>query len=122
MEKKEQEVTGVQATLKGSATMATYNTAVEKFSKSSSSFMEMLQHLSQARDAYQEAITASAELRNVLDAGDEALRTIMSNLEQAIDVNLGRQPMDKKKPERAKVEPIGGNGEGAGVMKTWPPA
>ena len=78
MEKKEQEVTGVQATLKGSATMATYNTAVEKFSKSSSSFMEMLQHLSQARDAYQEAITASAELRNVLDAGDEALRSIAS--------------------------------------------
>lgn len=122
MEKKEQEGASVEAMLKGPATMATYNTAVEKFSKSTSAFMEMLQHLSQARDAYQEAIAASAELRKVLDAGDEALRAIMNNMEQAIDVNLGRQALDKRKPERAKVEPISGNGESAGVTRTWPPA
>ena len=97
--------------------MATYNAAVENFSKSVTAFMEQMHHLTQARDAYHEAIRASMEMRKILDAGDETLRTLMANLEQAIDAHLGRQVMDKKKPERLKLEAIGSNGDLADTAK-----
>ena len=64
--------------------------------------MEQLPYLSQARDAYEEAITASAELRKVLDAGDEVLRTLMVNLEETIDLHLGRRAADKRNRNRRK--------------------
>jgi len=64
--------------------------------------MEQMHHLTQARGAYQKAMTASAELRTVLDAGDTAMRTLMTELEQAITVHLGRSAQDRKKPEPVK--------------------
>src|SRR5437879_4307358 len=99
--------------------MTTYNVAVDKSTKSATAFMEQIHHLTQAWDAYHEAMTASAELRNVLDAGDEALRTLMSNLEQAIDVHQGR-PGLRNKPEPLKLELIRETGESNRVMKTFP--
>ena len=97
--------------------MASYNSAVENFSKSVTAFMEQMHHLSQARDAYHEAIRASMEMRKILDAGDETLRTLMGNLEQAIDAHLGRQILDKKKPERLKLESLPASGEHADAAK-----
>ena len=48
---------------------------------------------------------ASAELRKILDTGEENLQTLMTQLEQAVSVH-GVKPADKKKPELAKVEAI----------------
>jgi hypothetical protein len=110
-------VVGVGAAQLKPASMATYNAAVEIFSNCTTAFMEQLSHLGQARDAYEQAITASAELRKILDAGDQALRALMANLEQSIDFHLGRRALEKKKPEPAKIEPIGGNSEAAGVAQ-----
>jgi hypothetical protein len=105
---------------KGDGIMSTYIGAVEDFRKSATAFMQHVDLLAQARDAYQQAMTASAELRTVLDAGDENLRTLMTQLEQALDLHTGKPVLDKKKPEAVKVEAIKANGESAGAVRTFP--
>src|SRR5947199_233250 len=64
MWKKENDV-GTQPT----PTMATYSEAMDKFTKSATAFMEHVHHLTQPRDAYQEAMTVSTAIRNSSDAG-----------------------------------------------------
>ena len=85
-------------------TMAMYSEAMDKFTKSATAFMEHVHHLTQARDAYQEAMMASTAIRNSLDAGDQALRSLMSQLEQTVNSHLGKAFLDKKKPEPVRVE------------------
>ena len=68
--------------------MATYTDAMNKFTKSATAFMEHVHLLTEARDAYQMAIAASASLRNSLDAGDQALRSLMTQMEQVVNVHL----------------------------------
>lgn len=106
---------------KGDGFMATYTDAVEEFRESATAFIQHLNLLAQAREAYQQAMTASAELRTVLDAGDENLRTLMMQLEQALDLHTGRPVVDKKKPEPVKVEPINKmSSETVGAVRTFP--
>jgi hypothetical protein len=105
---------------KGDGIMATYIDAVEDFRKSATAFMQHVDLLAQARDAYQQAITASAELRTVLDAGDENLRTLMTQLEQALNLHMARPVLDRKKPEPVKAEAIKGNGEGTVAVRAFP--
>jgi hypothetical protein len=101
-------------------TMATYSEAMEKFNKSVTAFLEHVHHLSQARDAYQEAMTVSAAIRNTLDAGDQALRSLRLQLEQAINVHVGQPTLDKKRPETAKVEAARAGGDSTGAVKIFP--
>ena len=93
-------------------TMATYSEAVDEFTKNASVLIEQLPLLSKARDAYEQAMKASAELRKELDAGDERLRSLMSHLEEALPANP-----DRKKPEPAKVGMIGANNQTTRVSK-----
>lgn len=95
-------------------TMATYSEAVNEFTKNANAFIEQLPLLSKARDAYEQAMRASAELRTVLDAGEENLRTLMTHLEQVVN-----PAPDKKKPEPAKVEAIRGTDESTGGVKRF---
>jgi hypothetical protein len=105
---------------KGDGFMATYMDAVEEFRGSATAFIQHLNLLAQARDAYQQALTASAELRAVLDTGDENLRTLMTQLEQALDLHTSRPTLDKKRPEPVKVESIKVSNENAGGVRTFP--
>ena len=105
---------------KGDGFMNTYMDAVEEFRESATAFIQHLNLLGQARDAYQQAMTASAELRRVLDAGDENLRTLMSQLEQALDLHTGKPSLDKKKPEPVKVEAPRAMSESTGGIRTFP--
>jgi hypothetical protein len=50
-----------------------------------------LQHLAQARDAYEQATTASAKLRATLDAGDASLRSLMTQIERVLDAPVNQQ-------------------------------
>jgi hypothetical protein len=112
---------GVKVMLeKGDGIMSTYVGAVEDFRKSATAFMQHVDLLAQARDAYQQAMTASAELRTVLDAGDENLRTLMTQLEQALNLHMARPALDRKKPEPLKVEGIKANGESTGGIRAFP--
>jgi len=89
-----------------SPTMATYTEALNEFAKNATAFIEQLPLLTKARDAYEQAMRASAELRKVLDTGEENLQTLMRQLDQAVNVHGVKPAADRKKPEPAKVEAI----------------
>jgi hypothetical protein len=78
---KKEDVMGTQSTV----TLAMYTEAMNKFTKSVAAFMRHVHLLGKARDAYQKAMTASTPLRNGLDAGDQALRSLMTQLQQLVN-------------------------------------
>jgi len=86
--------------------MATYTDAMNKFTKAATAFMDHVHLLTEARDAYQMAITASASLRSSLDAGDRALRSLMTQMEQVVNAHMGESILDGKKPEALKPEAL----------------
>jgi hypothetical protein len=63
-------------------------------------------------------MTASAELRTVLDNGDENLRTLMTQLEQAISSPFGRPVDSEKKSEAPKDEVMKASAAGVGAANT----
>jgi hypothetical protein len=97
-----------------SSTMTTYIGAVNEFTKNATAFIEQLPLLTKARGAYEQATKASAELRKVLDAGEENLRTLMTQLEQGVSIQRVNLAPDKKNPEPAKVERMRGTDQGEG--------
>ena len=103
-----------------SSTMTTYIGAVNEFTRNATAFIEQLPLLTKARDAYEQATKASAELRKVLDAGEENLRTLMTQLEQGVSIQRVKLAPDKKNPEPAKGERMRGTDEGEGRALRWP--
>jgi hypothetical protein len=103
-----------------SSTVTTYIGAVNDFTKNATAFIEQLPLLTKARDAYEQATKASAELRKVLDAGEENLRTLMTQLEQGVSIQRVNLAPDKKNPEPAKVERMRGTDQGEGRASRWP--
>src|SRR6202142_3190625 len=91
--------------------MASYTDAMNKFTNAATAFMDHVHLLTEARDAYQTAITASAAIRSSLDARDQALRSLMTQMEQVVNAHLGEANLDKKKPEALKVEAIRTSGD-----------
>jgi hypothetical protein len=104
-----QAVSENEGALSTTTTMTTYAEAVNEFTKNATACIGFLPLISKARDGYEQATRASVELRKVLDAGEENLRTVMAQLEQAINVHVPKSVGDGKKPEPAKVETIRGN-------------
>jgi hypothetical protein len=94
-----------------SAIMTTYTESVNQFVKNATAFIEQLPLLTKARDAYEQAMRASAGLREALDAGEENLRTLLTQLEQGVNAHGVKPAPDKKNPQLAKVEEIRGNDE-----------
>jgi hypothetical protein len=99
---------------------ALYAEAANKFRSSAEAFMEHVHLLTEARSAYQQAMSASTELRSRLDTGDQALRSIMTQLEQVVTDHLSEPVLDRKKPELLKVEPIRGKNEATGTGRSFP--
>ncbi|MFZ0200588.1 MAG: hypothetical protein WB523_20265 [Candidatus Sulfotelmatobacter sp.] len=93
-------------------TMATYTEAVNEFTKNANAFIEQLPLLNKARNAYEQAMRANAELRKVLDTGEENLRALMNRLEQIVS-----PVSEKRKPEPVKVEAIRGTDEPSGGLR-----
>jgi exonuclease VII small subunit len=103
-----------------SRTMMTYTEALNEFTTSATALIEQLPLLTKARDAYERAIRAGAELRKVLDTGEENLQNLMDQLEQAVNVRGGNFAPDRKKPEPEKVEAIRAADESRGGVKRTP--
>jgi hypothetical protein len=103
-----------------SPTMATYTEAVNEFTRNATAFIEQLPLLTKARNAYEQAMRAGAELRKVLDTGEENLQTLMSQLDQAVNLHGVKPGPDRKKPELARVEAIRGSDEGSAGVKRFP--
>jgi exonuclease VII small subunit len=100
--------------------MQAYRESVDEFSKHATEFLEHIPTLTKAREAYQRAMTVSNELRSILDTGDETLKALMAQLEQAVSMQLGKSLGDRKRPEPAKVEPIKTNSESPDVARAMP--
>lgn len=103
-------------------TLGAYTEAVKKFTKSASAFIEQLPLLAEARQAYEDATRASAELRRVLDSGDENLRALMSHLEQMANIQLVNV-QDKKGSslsEPSKLGPVRVADDSKSAMKRFP--
>src|ERR1700730_9301091 len=90
-------------------TLTTYREAVLEFRENAQKFIECITILTKSRDAYQQAMRASRELRRVLDVLDETLLTLMSYLEQAVK-GVEEAAPDRKKPEPLKVRSIKAEG------------
>jgi hypothetical protein len=97
--------------------MTTYTDALNKFTKSSTEFIEHLPVLSEARDAYLQAMKASKELRQVLDSGDANLRALMIRMEKMINIYIFESGGERKKPEASKVESIRPTDQGTSELK-----
>ncbi len=113
---KKDEGTGPQAT----PSWALYAEAANRFRSSAEAFMEHVHLLTEARSAYQQAVSASTELRSRLNAGDQALRSIMTQLEQVVTDHLSEPVLDRKRPELVKVEPPREKNEGTGTRRSFP--
>jgi hypothetical protein len=79
--------------------------------------VEHVHLLTEARTAYHEAVAAGTALRNRLDAGDQTLRSLMSQLEQVVNNHLGEPALDRKKLELVKDESTRAKNEGTGNEK-----
>jgi exonuclease VII small subunit len=102
-----------------SPTMQTYTDAIKEFTNNATAFMEQLPLLTRARGAYEEAMRVSAEMRQVLNAHDEKLRTLMAELEQKVNLQDLKSATDKKPPEPARVENLQATDESKGRIR-WP--
>jgi hypothetical protein len=100
--------------------MKTYTEAMNEFTKNATGFIEQLPLLAKARVAYEEAMRAIAEMRKVLDADEENLRTLMTQLEKGVSVRGVEPAPHKKNPELAKVEKMRATDEGGGRTIRWP--
>ena len=103
-----------------SSTMTTYTEALNEFTRNATAFIEHLPLLTKARDSYEQAMRAGAELRKILDTGQESLQTLMTQLEQAVNVHGVKSGLDRKKPEPSKVEAIRGADESSGGVRRFP--
>jgi flagellar biosynthesis chaperone FliJ len=108
----------VQHEPSSSSIMTTYIGAVNEFTKNATAFIEQLPLLTKARDAYKQAMRASGELRKVLDAGEENLQTLMTQLEHGVSIQRVNLAPDKKNPEPAKLERMRVTDEGR--ANKWP--
>src|ERR1700730_17459287 len=98
----------------------TYAEAMNEFTKSAKAFMDHVHLLSEARTAYQEAMSVGAELRNRLDAGERTLRGLMTQLEQLVSAHMGETPLEGRKPELVKHENARTSGQATGTWKAFP--
>jgi exonuclease VII small subunit len=81
---------------------AIYAEAMNRFTQSATAFMEHVHLLTEAREAYEEAIKASEALRDSLDSGDQTLRSLRSQLARVVNDHLDEPAFDRKKPELLK--------------------
>jgi hypothetical protein len=101
-------------------TMKTYTEAMDKFTQYATAFIEHLPLLTKARAAYEEATSASREMRKVLDNGDQKLRTLMTRLEREGVIQGVTPDPDKKQPEPEKPESIREADGSGGRASRWP--
>ena len=88
----------------------------QTFMGSAAQFLAHIPILTKARDAYQRAMGVSAQLRHVLDKGDETLKLLMGQMEQAANIRFVAAS-EVKKPEPVKVETTTANGDKADAAR-----
>ena len=103
--------------LSTTATVVAYEEAMKEFATSAAALLAHTALLTKARESYQRAMAVSSRLRETLDTGDEILRTLLAQVEQALAIQPGKDASDKNKPEALKVETIKVSGEKANAAR-----
>jgi hypothetical protein len=103
-----------------SVSMEAFTEAVNEFTRNAAAFIEHVPLLTKARNAYDNAMKSSAEVRKVLDKGEEDLRALMNHLVQVLNSNMVMVAPDKKRPEPTQLETIRGADKGTGGLKAFP--
>ena len=85
-------------------TVTAYEQAMKEFATSATEFLQHIQLLTKAREAYQRAVTISSQLRGTLDKGDEILRNLMAQVDQAVNAQRGQEAPNENKSEATNVE------------------
>jgi hypothetical protein len=88
--------------------MAAYTEAVTEFTRNATAFIEHVPLLTKARDEYDNAMKASAEVRKVLDKGEDDLRALMHHLIQVLNSNVTMVAPDKRRLELTQLEMVKG--------------
>ena len=104
-----------------SLSMNAYTGTVDDFTKNATALIEQLPLITKARVAYEKAMRANAEMRRVLDADEQNLRTLMTQLEQGLSAHSAKPApdADKKKPEPARVDRMIGTDPARRAVR-WP--
>ena len=87
------------------AAMTSYREAVAEFTRNANKLIEHVPLFAKARNAYEQAMRSSAEVRDILESGDETLRILMTDLEQAFSLHAGRTPFERRTAEPSPFEP-----------------
>jgi uncharacterized protein HemX len=87
---------------------------------SATAFKEHVHLLTEARSAFQEAISASTELRHWLDVSDEALKSVMTQLQQVINDHMSVRVPDRKKPALVRSDPSATRNDSIGTGTSLP--
>ncbi len=93
--------------------LSDYENAVREFSTSAAEFLKQVPLLHKAREAYERATTASTQLRQILDKGDETLRLFMTQMQETITSPSPIAALDSTKPESEENRAIKAAGEKA---------
>jgi hypothetical protein len=99
---------------------ALYAEAANNFRSSAEAFMEYVHILNEARSSYQQAMSASTELRNRLDASDQTLTSLMTKLEQVVNNHFFEPAPDRKKPELVKGDSARAKDEDTDIGRKFP--
>ena len=99
------------------ASMAAYTEAVTEFTRNATAFIEHVPLLTKARDEYEKAMKASAEVRKALDKGEDNLRALMHHLMQVLNTNVSMVAPDKKRSEPTQLDTIRGADKGTSGLK-----
>lgn len=91
-----------------------YEDAVREFSTNAAEFLRQVPFLTRARDAYLRATTASTQLREILDKGDETLQRFMAQLQETISLPQA-SVLEKTGIEPGAVKSIGEKADAARV-------
>jgi hypothetical protein len=79
--------------------LSDYEAAVREFSVNAAEFLKQVPLLNKAREAYERATTASAQLREILDRGDETLRQFMAQMEETVTLPAGITARENGSPD-----------------------
>jgi hypothetical protein len=97
--------------------LSDYEDAVREFSTSAAEFLKQVPLLHKAREAYERATTASTQLREILERGDETLRLFMTQLQETITSPCAIAALDGTRPESEASKTIKVAGEKADAAR-----
>ena len=101
-----------------SNTMDMYSEAVERFKEYSTASMD---NLVKARQAYEEALQASEEIRKSLMSRDESIKSVMTQLQEIVGEHLaGKVAAPKLIEMPTEEESQNGDAPAKAKVRMWP--